>query len=183
MAVLYSTTMGKIFCDQLLVAHSRTDLYASETRSWDVRTKRVTYDLVPTIEGVVGIASYGPTATLFTMGRNHTIQQYDISPTAVPLQVQSVQHMPANTPPTPPTTLEERKNPYASSQASSNTDGQSLPIISDMESSADEGNAMSPLQKIAREMDSLDQLESEIRDKITPLSPTSSRASSVSYRS
>jgi hypothetical protein len=169
--------------DLMLVLQAETNLYARETRSWDVRTKRVTYDLVPTIEGVVGIASYGPTATLFTMGRNHTIQQYDISPTAVPLQVQSVQHMPANTPPTPPTTLEERKNPYASSQASSNTDGQSLPIISDMESSADEGNAMSPLQKIAREMDSLDQLESEIRDKITPLSPTSSRASSVSSRS
>jgi hypothetical protein len=159
------------------------DLCASETRSWDVRTKRVTYDLVPTIEGVIGITSYGPTATLFTMGRNHTIQQYDISPTGVPLQVQSVQHVPANTPPTPPTTLEERKNPYASSHASSNTDGQSLPITSDIESSADEGNAMSPLQKIAREMDSLDQLKSEIRDKITPLSPTSSRASSVSSKS
>jgi hypothetical protein len=117
------------------------------------------------------------------MGRNHTVQQYDISPTAVPLQVQSVQHAPANTPPTPPTTLEERRNPYADSQASSNTDGQSLPIASDVESSADEGNAMSPLQKIAREMDSLDQLQSEIRDKVTPLSPTSSRTSSVSSKS
>jgi hypothetical protein len=94
-----------------------------------------------------------------------------------------VQHVPANTPPTPPTTLEERKNPYADSQASSNADAQSLPVASDIESSADEGNAMSPLQKIAREMDSLDQLESEIRDKITPLSPTSSRTSSVSSKS
>lgn len=160
-----------------------TDSGYSETRSWDVRTKRVTYDLVPTIDGVIGIASYGPTATLFTLGRNHTAQQYDVSPTAVPLQVQSVQHVPANTPPTPPTTLEERKNPYASSQASSNADAQSLQLPSDVESSADESSAMSPLQKIAREVESLDQLESELRDKITPLSPTSSRGSSVSSKS
>jgi hypothetical protein len=39
---------------------------------------------------------------------------------------------------------------------------------------------MSPLQKIALEMETLDQLESEIRDKVMPLSPVSSRASSVS---
>lgn len=51
------------------------------------------------------------------------------------------------------------------------------------ESSADEGAAMSPLNKIAREMDSLDALESELRDKVMPLSPTSSRGSSVSSRS
>lgn len=42
---------------------------------------------------------------------------------------------------------------------------------------------MSPLQKIAMEMDSLDQLESELRDKVMPLSPVSSRASSVSSKS
>lgn len=175
---------GYVFLQlDMSMLRARVDQLSRETRSWDVRTKRVTYDLVPTIEGVVGIASYGPTATLFTMGRNHTIQQYDVSPTSVPLQVQSVQHVPANTPPTPPTTLEEHKNPYANSQSSSNTDAQSLPITSDVESSADEGNAMSPLQKIAKEMDSLDQLESELRDKITPLSPTSSRASSVSSKS
>lgn len=147
----------------------------SETRSWDVRTKRVTYDIVPTIDGVIGITNYGPTAALFTLGRNHTTQQYDINPMSVPLQVQSVQHVPANTPPTPPTTLEEQKNPY--------TGPPTLPTMSDAESSADDGEAMSPLQKIAREMDSLDQLESELRDKVTPLSPTSSRASSTSSRS
>jgi len=140
-----------------------------------VRTKRVTYDIVPTIDGVIGITNYGPTATLFTLGRNHTTQQYDINPTSVPLQVQSVQHVPANTPPTPPTTLEEQKNPY--------TGPPTLPTLSDAESSADDSDGMSPLQKIAREMDSLDQMESERRDKVTPLSPTSSRASSTSSKS
>lgn len=150
-------------------------IHCSETRSWDVRTKRVTYDIVPTIDGVIAITSYGPTATLFTLGHNHTVQQYDVNPAAVPLQVQSVQHVPANTPPTPPTTLEEQKNPYPDSSVA--------PTLSDAESSAEESEAMSPLQKIAKEMDSLDQLESELRDKVTPLSPTSSRASSTSSRS
>ena len=41
----------------------------------------------------------------------------------------------------------------------------SLPVFNtDTESSADESAALSPLQKIAREMDSLDALESEIRE-------------------
>jgi hypothetical protein len=150
------------------------DLY-SETRSWDVRTKRVTYDVIPTIEGVIGMASYGPTATLFTLGRNYTAQQYDITPNSTPIQVQSVQHVPANTPPTPPTTLEEQNKAHGEHE-----DSRRLASLTDVESSADEGGAMSPLQKIALEMETLDQLESEIRDKVMPLSPVSSRASSVS---
>ncbi|KAK5115590.1 hypothetical protein LTR85_009761 [Meristemomyces frigidus] len=154
-----------------------------ETRSWDVRTKKVTYDIIPTIEGVTAIASYGPTATLFTLGRNHTVQQYDITPNNQPMQVVGVQHVPANTPPTPPTLLQERRNPYGEPQTAVSTEAPMLPLYSDLESSADESGTMSPLQKIAHEMDSLDALESEIRDKVMPLSPVSSRASSVSSRS
>ena len=60
-----------------------------------MRTKKVTFDYIPTIEGVTSIANYGPTATLFTLGRNHTVQQYDINPNNTPMQVQSVQHVPA----------------------------------------------------------------------------------------
>ncbi|QIW99112.1 hypothetical protein AMS68_004630 [Peltaster fructicola] len=152
----------------------------SETRAWDVRTKKVTFDVIPTIDGITSIANYGPTATLFTLGRGHTVQQYDINPNNSPMQVNNVQHVPANTPPTPPTNLEEHKNPYSTDFAGM------APIIplTDNESSADEGAAMSPLEKIAREMESLDALESERRDKIMPLSPTvSSRASSTSSRS
>jgi len=150
----------------------------SETRSWDVRTKRVTYDIIPTIEGVVGMANYGPTATLFTLGRNYTAQQYDINPNAAPIQVQSVQHVPANTPPTPPTTLEEQNKSHGEQEDAADT--RRLATLTDVESSADEDGAMSPLQKIAREMETLNQLESEIRDKVMPLSPVSSRTSSVS---
>lgn len=99
------------------------------------------------------------------------------------MQVTAVQHVPANTPPTPPTILEEHRNPYGEPQTVLSTEAPVLPLYSDVESSADEGGPLSPLQKIAQEMDSLDALESEIRDKVTPLSPVSSRASSVSSKS
>ena len=140
--------------------------------------------MIPTVDNVTGIAIFGPSATLFTLSRNHFVQQYDISPSSVPMQVASVQHVPANTPPTPPTTFEERKNPYANPQAASSSEAASLHTFTDTgESSADERGNTSPLQKIAREMDSLDALQSELRDKVMPLSPTSSRGSSVSSRS
>ncbi|GAB7361712.1 hypothetical protein MBLNU230_g1759t1 [Neophaeotheca triangularis] len=156
-----------------------------ETRSWDVRTKKVTYEIIPTLSGVTGVTNYGPTATLFTMGRNHSVQQFDINPSAVPTQVASVQHAPANTPPTPPTSLEETKHSYKSAQQGFQATGPVLPRTgySETESSADENGAMSPLQRIAKEIDSLDQMEDELRDQLMPLSPTSSRTSSVSSRS
>ncbi|CAI7619247.1 unnamed protein product [Penicillium manginii] len=61
-----------------------------ETWSWDVRTKHVTYEPIPTIEGVRGLASYGPTATLFTLGPQDTVQQYDLDN---PAMVANVQHL------------------------------------------------------------------------------------------
>ncbi|KAJ5165869.1 hypothetical protein N7492_006165 [Penicillium capsulatum] len=62
-----------------------------ETWSWDVRTKHVTYEPIPTIDGVRGLASYGPTATLFTIGPQNTVQQYDLEN---PAMVANVQHVP-----------------------------------------------------------------------------------------
>ncbi|EGD85157.2 uncharacterized protein TERG_01433 [Trichophyton rubrum CBS 118892] len=62
-----------------------------ESLAWDVRTKNVSYETIPTIQGVQGIANYGPTATLFTMGPNHTIQQYDV---ANAVMVANAQHVP-----------------------------------------------------------------------------------------
>lgn len=135
--------------------------------------------MIPTVDGVTGIACFGPTATLFALGRNHTVYQYDINPNSPPMQVANAQHAPANTPPTPPTMLEERKNQYTQSS------GDQIPLTyTDTESNTeDESGALSPLQKIAQEMDSLDALESELQDKLMPLSPISSRASSVSSKS
>lgn len=70
-----------------------------QTWSWDVRTKHVTYDSVPTVEEVRGLSGYGPTATLFTLGPNYTVQQYDLE---APQMVANVQHLPIVVPPTPP---------------------------------------------------------------------------------
>ncbi|KAJ5246439.1 hypothetical protein N7468_001422 [Penicillium chermesinum] len=64
-----------------------------ETWAWDVRTKHVTCEPIPTIDGVRGLANHGPTATLFTIGPNHTVQQYDVDG---PAMVANVQHVPSS---------------------------------------------------------------------------------------
>ncbi|KAK4241047.1 hypothetical protein C8A03DRAFT_12636 [Achaetomium macrosporum] len=75
-----------------------------ETTSWDVRTKHVTCDTIPTLEIVRGLAVYGPGAVLFTLGANNTVQQFDLN--APVMMVNNVQH-PANLlPPSPPISLE-----------------------------------------------------------------------------
>lgn len=159
-----------------------TDIcHSSQTCAWDVRTKRVSYETVPTTHDVAAICNYGPTATLFTIGRNSSIQQYDLNPSNGPAtMVANVQHAPANTPPSPPISLDEQKKQMETPLTA--LPAKSLPIVlAESESSADEGAAvMSPLQKIAQEMD---QLEEERRDRVGPLSPVSSRGSQSSRSS
>ncbi|RMD45097.1 hypothetical protein DV735_g42, partial [Chaetothyriales sp. CBS 134920] len=75
----------------------------TETWSWDVRTKHVTSDLVPLVDGVRGLAAYGPTATLFSLGPDYTVQQYDVEQLRL---VKNVRHLPITIPQTPP--LEEK---------------------------------------------------------------------------
>ncbi|KAF9891828.1 hypothetical protein FE257_003313 [Aspergillus nanangensis] len=69
-----------------------------ETCAWDVKTKHVTYEPIPTIEGTHGITNYGPTATLFTLGPQYTVQQYDMDN---PAMVANVQHLPVGALPAP----------------------------------------------------------------------------------
>jgi hypothetical protein len=59
----------------------------------------VTYEPIQTVEHVRAVANYGPTATLFTLGPNHSIQQYDLETGEV---VANTQHFPMTVPPTPP---------------------------------------------------------------------------------
>lgn len=61
------------------------------TWAWDVRTKHVTYERIPTIDRVRAISVYGPTATLFTVGRDNVVQQYDVERAQL---VASAQHKP-----------------------------------------------------------------------------------------
>ncbi|KAL1837644.1 hypothetical protein VTJ49DRAFT_3543 [Mycothermus thermophilus] len=93
-----------------------------ETISWDVRTKHVTYDTIPTLETVRGLAVYGPGATLFTLGANNTVQQFDLNAPA--MMVNNVQH-PANLlPPSPPISLEaeDKSNVGNVSESESNVE-------------------------------------------------------------
>lgn len=153
-----------------------------------MRTKKVTYDVVPTIDGVTAIANYGPGATLFTLGRNHTVQQYDLNPSQNPMLVANVQHVPANAPPSPPNSIEEKKEQQYQAEEELQPQQQqqqqeappSLPLYLDESSEGEGASSMSPLQKIAQEMD---QLEEERRDRVGPLSPVSSRGSTSSRSS
>ncbi|TAQ87948.1 hypothetical protein B7494_g3735 [Chlorociboria aeruginascens] len=141
-----------------------------ETSSWDVRTKHVTYEPVPTLNHVRGIALYGPGASLFTLGSNNTAQQFDLN--SPPVLVANVQH-PANLlPPSPPISIEERMQQDASNPAGS-AEWPARPINVDISESYEDH--MSPLARIAREMDKLE-LERQEPDRADTLSPLSVRS-------
>ncbi|OBS17218.1 hypothetical protein FPOA_12248 [Fusarium poae] len=72
---------------------------SSQTQSWDVRTKHVTHDLIPTLDLVRGLAVYGPGATLFTLGPKNTVRQFDLNSPAI--MVANVQHPTSLLPPSP----------------------------------------------------------------------------------
>jgi len=189
MAALCNIAIGKYCVIDLnfrVWAHHRY----SETRVWDVRTKNVTCERVPTVDGIVGIANHGPTSSLFTIGQNNTIQQYDINTEGTPSLVKDVQHVPSVVPPSPPSSIREPSLTIEAPADAAYTLPSVLPLISDTEGSESEINAMSPLQKFTREMDKMEERraervaeELERRDTLAPLSPSSSRTSSVSSRS
>lgn len=147
-----------------------------------MRTKRVSYEAVPTIDNIAAICNYGPSATLFTVGRNFTIQQYDMNPNSgTATMVANVQHAPANTPPSPPNSLDEQQKRLREldEPITAHPVKTAAQLLVDSESE-NEGVVMSPLEKIAQEMD---QLEEERRDRLGPLSPVSSRGSQSSRSS
>jgi hypothetical protein len=98
--------------------------------------------------------------------------------------VQNVQHVPANLPPSPPISDGElgKNTKYATAGAEASQPppppapaNTNLPLYFEVESSEGEGDAMmSPLQRIAKD---LDQMDEEERDIVGPLSPVSSRSS------
>jgi hypothetical protein len=82
----------------------------SETCAWDVRTKHVTFEALPIVDGVRAMAAYGPTATLFSLGPDHTVQQYDAESYHL---VKNVRQVPTHLPPTPP----EENRPWTNSES------------------------------------------------------------------
>ncbi|KAJ3547806.1 hypothetical protein NM208_g1332 [Fusarium decemcellulare] len=71
----------------------------SETLLWYVKTKQVTWTSLPTLENVRGLAIYRPGAALFTLGPNHTVQQFDLG--SPPTMAVNVEH-PGDLLPPPP---------------------------------------------------------------------------------
>ena len=70
-----------------------------------MRTKHVTSDSIPTLEQVKGLAVWGPGASLFTLGPNNTVQQFDLNSPSI--MVANVQHPATLLPPSPPNSIEE----------------------------------------------------------------------------
>lgn len=125
-----------------------------------------------------GLAIHGPTATLFTLGSNHTVQQFDLNPPAL---VANKQHPPPIPPPSPPVSIEEQKSHDAGYNA-----GNSQTVTTAInlhphnglhQTSESEEEGMSPLQKIKNEMD---QIEERRQGRSGARSPTSASASSRS---
>ena len=141
-----------------------------------MRTKHVTYESVPTLPDVRGLAVYGPGATLFTLGRSNTAQQFDLN--SPPVLVANVQH-PANLlPPSPPVSIEEQKKQSTTAPTTADLSSMSSVPINLYVSESDEDH-MSPLARIAREMDKLEtdrQTPDDVPDRTDTLSPVSSRS-------
>ncbi|KAL8335052.1 hypothetical protein RB598_009313 [Gaeumannomyces tritici] len=115
----------------------------NETLSWDVRTKHVTFDSIPSLEHVRGLAVYGPGASLFTLGANNTVQQFDLNAPAV--MVANVQH-PANLlPPSPPVSIEEQEKAAAASASESE-----ISVVIETTASESEEDHMSPLARMIK---------------------------------
>ncbi|KAL5600788.1 hypothetical protein FOVSG1_006818 [Fusarium oxysporum f. sp. vasinfectum] len=119
----------------------------SQTQSWDVRTKQVTHDPIPTLDLVRGLAVYGPGATLFTLGPNNTVQQFDLNSPAI--MVANVQH-PANLlPPSPPVSEESGdRSATSATTIASESETSSIPLY--MNISEGEEDHLSPFARLTR---------------------------------
>lgn len=134
----------------------------SDTRAWDVRARNITFEKVPTVPGVIGIAVYGPSASLFTIADDYKIQQYDLIGQDAPLLVAEASHL--------HTIGASSEITRKSSQARQHNTARS-------DTEGDEtGSALSRFQRISKGKE-IERYDDEERDKLGPLSPASSKAS------
>ncbi|EGR45918.1 uncharacterized protein TRIREDRAFT_67350 [Trichoderma reesei QM6a] len=120
----------------------------SETFSWDVRTKHVTKDSIPTLEHVKGLAVYGPGASLFTLGPNNTVQQFDLNSPAI--MVANVQHPAGVLPPSPPTSEETGGRSVHSATTIHTSESESSSVPLEMGISESDDDHLSPFQRLAK---------------------------------
>ena len=132
-----------------------------DTRLWDVRTKSIKYDDVPTVENIIALAAYGPSGALFSITQDYRIQQYDLSASDDPHLVTNSGHLANHI---------FGRGGRAMSSGTAETP-------SDASGSDADVSVMSPFQKIAAS--DIHQFDDEERDQLGPLSPASSKSSSV----
>lgn len=149
----------------------------SETWIWDVRTKHISCEPIPTVDGVRALANYGQGATLFTLGPNHTVQQYDVSHPAL---VKRVQYLPMLPPPVP-----AKVNHGMPELNSHSIPGTAPPMpVSHGSDSAPGPVTLSTIQRSANEMLSVENVRRKRSDISSPVSASSrSRTESISSMS
>ena len=147
-----------------------------ETWSWDVRTKHISYEPVPTIEGVKALANYGPTATLFSLGPNNTVQQYDLN--NPPSLVREVRYDPMLTPTLP------RGSAQSTPQMNSHTiPGAAPPVAIQRNYDMRPGPAsLSTIQRATDEMQAIEHAR-QMRAQVGSPDSVTSRTESVSSAS
>jgi hypothetical protein len=120
---------------------------------------------------------YGPGASLFTLGANNTVQQFDLNSPAI--IVCNVQH-PANLlPPSPPVSIEEQAEKSVTVMTNSESDATSGPVEVGISESDDDH--LSPFARLAKRTDGT----TDGSERYDTASPVSSRSgvSSVSKSS
>ena len=138
-----------------------------------MRTKSVSYETVQTINGVRALASYGPTGTLFTLGPDHSVQQYDLCP---PTVVANVHHPPQLSTKTPLDVVVQKQQPVLSNT----TIAPFMPLRQESESE-EENTAMSPIRRTTHEMNAIEAARRNRVDASSPISSDSrSRTGSLS---
>ncbi|KAL7275376.1 hypothetical protein RUND412_001681 [Rhizina undulata] len=135
---------------------------------WDVRTKKVTWERVGTLDNVAGITIYGPKGSLFTIGKDNTVQQFSLYP---PTIISNVQHIPTVPPPSPPVSIGEKKEEISTIERRLGKEEEEYMVPT-----------MSPLGRIAHELEQLEKIDHQVGGLGISNVP-SSRTPSISSRS
>ncbi|KAI5795736.1 WD40-repeat-containing domain protein [Geopyxis carbonaria] len=122
---------------------------------WDVRTKKVAWEEIPTMGDLAGICVYGASGALFTFGKDNTVQQFSLYP---PTLKANVLHLPTVPPPSPPVSIEEKQDEMTMLHDTLHTDDEMGPV---RETSPMTAIAMTPLGRIAQELERLEHMEQQ----------------------
>ncbi len=146
------------------------------TCAWDVRTKNVTYEPVPTLDVVKALAIYGASATLFTVGPHHTVQQFDLNP---PTLVANRQHLPQQPILSPATSKESRRAASRNNNIVSNTEPTSVPQHTRSLAPTHDDSELARASPLTRTLEEMDRAHEQRRERSIAGSTASSTSKSV----